>query len=131
MGFQPYKRNSLTDALEYLPVTGAEAVSFGEALVLSSGKLTKCGATAKPTYIAMGACTGAEATAGALIPALRVSKEITYETKLSADSASIAKGTSYTLASDGLGITATTTNGVAEVVDWDGKSSGDKVRVRF
>ncbi len=129
--FAPKKRNALTDALVYLPVTGAEAVALGEALVLTSGKLTKCGATTAPTFIAMGACTGAEATAGKLIPALRVSKEITYETELTAAYAGIAAGAKVTLASNGLGITATTTSGVAEIVDWDGKAVGDKVRVRF
>lgn len=129
--FTPYKRNAMTDALEYLPVTGAEAVALGEALVLSSGKLTKCGATAAPTFIAMGACTGAEATAGKKIPVIRVSKEIIYETALTADYSAIAAGARVTLASSGLGITATTTSGVAEIVDWDGKASGDKVRVRF
>lgn len=129
--FAPYKRNALTDALEYLPVTGAEAVALGEALSLSSGKLTKCAATTKPTFIAMGACTGAEATAGKLIPVLRVSKEIVYETVLTAAYSAIAAGALVTLASTGLGITATTTNGVAEIVSWDGKASGDKVRVRF
>lgn len=121
----------MTDALEYLPVTGAEAVALGEALVLSSGKLTKCGATAAPSFIAMGACTGAEATAGKKIPVVRVSKEIIYETALTADYSAIAAGARVTLASTGLGITATTTSGVAEIVDWDGKASGDKVRVRF
>lgn len=129
--FTPYKRGPFSDALEYMEVTGAEAVVLGEALVLSSGKLTKCGATAAPAFIAMGACTGAEATAGKKIPVLRVSKEIIYETELKAASSSIAKGAKYTLHTDGLGITATTTSGVAEVVDWDGKASGDKVRVRF
>ena len=129
--FTPYKRNAMTDALEYLPVTGAEAVALGEALVLSSGKLTKCGATAAPSFIAMGACTGAEATAGKKIPVVRVSKEIIYETALTADYSAIAAGARVTLASTGLGITATTTSGVAEIVDWDGKASGDKVRVRF
>lgn len=129
--FAAYKRNELTDALEYIEVTAAEAVVLGEALVLASGKLTKCGATAKPSFLAMGPCTAAEATAGKKIPVLRVSDEVTYETVLSAASASIAKGAKYTLSSDGLGITATTTSGVAEVVDWDGKAAGDKVRVRF
>lgn len=129
--FEPCKRNALTDALVYLPVTGAEAVALGEALVLSSGKLTKCGATATPTFIAMGSCTGAEATAGKLLPALRVSKEVIYETKLSVDYAGIAAGAKVTLSSDGLAVTATTTSGVAEIVDWDGKSAGDRVHVRF
>lgn len=129
--FAPKKRNALTDALVYLPVTAAEAVALGEALVLTSGKLTKCGAAVAPTFIAMGACTGAEATAGKLIPALRVSKEVTYETELTAAYSGIAAGAKVTLAATGLGITATTTNGVAEIVDWDGKAVGDKVRVRF
>ncbi len=47
--FAPYKRGAESDALEYLPVTGAEAVAVGEALVLTSGKLTKCGAMSPPT----------------------------------------------------------------------------------
>ncbi|MBR2616186.1 MAG: hypothetical protein IKC69_05865 [Clostridia bacterium] len=39
---------------EYLEVTANEAVEEGEALVLSAGKLTKCGAKVAPEYIAMG-----------------------------------------------------------------------------
>ena len=34
-------------------VTEDEAVVMGEALVLTDGKLTKCGATVKPEFIAM------------------------------------------------------------------------------
>lgn len=119
----------MTDALEYHAVTTGESFELGEALVMSSGLLTKCGATATPTFIAMKAA--ASAPAGTVIPVLRVSKEVIYETELSAASPSIAKGAKYTLASSGRGITATTTSGVAEVVDWDGKAAGDKVRVRF
>lgn len=127
--FAPYKRNGQPVALEYHEVTTSETVALGEALVMSSGKLTKCGATAKPTYIAMQPITSAPA--GSKIACVRVSPDVIYETELSAASASIAKGALYTLASNGLGITATTTSGVAEVVDWDGKAAGDKVRVRF
>lgn len=129
--FEPYKTNGQPTAAECYPVTGAEAVALGEALVLSSGKLTKCGATAAPTFIALEACTGAEATAGKRIAVTRVSKDVIYETKLTAAYSAIAAGAKVTLSSDGLGITATTTSGVAEIVDWDGKASGDKVRVRF
>lgn len=127
--FQPYMRNGQPDSLEYVEVTTDETVALGEALVLSSGKLTKCGATTKPTYIAMGSVTSAPA--GTKIPALRVSKEVIFETQLSVASASIAKGASYTLSSDGMKITATTSSGVAEVVGWEGKAAGDKVFVRF
>ena len=35
-----------TPPIKYLPVTAGETVVLGEALVLSSGKLTKCGAAA-------------------------------------------------------------------------------------
>lgn len=129
--FTLYKRNAMLAAFETYPVTGAEAVALGEALVLSSGKLTKCGATTKPTFIAQEPCTGAEATAGKKICVMRVSKEVVYETKLTAAYSAIAAGAQVTLSSDGMGITATTTNGVAEIVDWDGKASGDLVRVRF
>ena len=129
--FQHYKRNGRPAPFEKYPVTGAEAVAVGEALVLSSGKLTKCGATAAPSFIAQEPCTGAEATAGKEIAVVRVSKDVIYETELTADFSAIAAGAKVTLASTGLGVTATTTSGVAEIVGWDGKASGDKVRVRF
>ena len=44
----------LTSPFVYLPATSGETIVAGEALVLSSGKLTKCGATAKPAYVALG-----------------------------------------------------------------------------
>jgi len=129
--FEPYKTNGRPTAAEMYAVTSAEAVAVGEALVLSSGKLTKCGATATPDFIALEPCTAAEATAGKAIAVTRVSKDVIYETVLTAAYSAIAAGAKVTLASSGLGITATTTSGVAEIVDWDGKASGDKVRVRF
>ena len=127
--FQPYKRNGQPDSAEYLEVTANETVALGEALVISSGKLTKCGATTAPTYIAMGSVTSAPS--GTKIPVIRVSKDVIYESQLSVDSSSIAIGASYTLSSDGLKVTATTTSGVAECVGFEGKKAGDKVFVRF
>lgn len=130
MGFAPKFYDDGGHApFEYLPVSTGETVALGEALVLTSGKLTKCGATTAPTYIAMEPVTSAPA--GTKIAVIRVQKNVIYETELKAASASIAAGAKYTLHTDGLGITATTTSGVAEVVDWDGKASGDAVRVRF
>lgn len=129
--FQPYMRHGIPDFTETHAVTSNEAVALGEALVLSSGKLTKCGATAKPDFLAAEPCTAAEATAGKRIAVTRVNSHVVYETTLSVASASIAEGAKYTLSSDGLAITATTTNGVAEVVAFEGKAAGDKVLVRF
>ena len=44
---------------------------------------------------------------------------------------SIVPGNKVTLSADGLQVTATTTGGVAQVVDMDGTAAGDKVRVRL
>ena len=38
----------------YYEVTANEKVEIGEALVLTAGKLTKCGSQVKPEFIAMG-----------------------------------------------------------------------------
>ena len=43
-----------TPPIEYKPVTESETVTLGEALVLSGGKLTKCGATSRPGFVAVG-----------------------------------------------------------------------------
>lgn len=127
--FAPYKKNGQPQPFEYYEVTTSETIAVGEALVLTSGKLTKCGATAKPAFIAQAAVTSAPA--GTVIPVIRVSPDVVYETQLQAANASIAAGAKYTLHTDGLKITGTTTSGVAEVVDWDGTAAGSNVRVRF
>ena len=55
--------------LHHLPVTAAEEYAIGEALVLTSGTLTKCGATAKPQYIAQSGTADANGNL-AVIPVL-------------------------------------------------------------
>ena len=69
--FAPYKLNGQPSPLEYHEVTTGETVVLGEALVMSSGTLTKCGATAAPTYLAMQPI--ASAPAGSKIAVVRVS----------------------------------------------------------
>lgn len=114
---------------EYLPAS-AIAVKYGMAMVFASGKLAKCGAEATPEYICMHESEGTLA-AGDIIPVVRVSKDETYETVLSAAGGSLKLGDKVTIATDGLRVTATTTNGVAEIVAMDGTASGSKVRVKF
>lgn len=130
MGFIPhvYDRGN-PDPFEYLEVTASETIALGEALKFASGKLTKCSGTTTPEYIAMKAVTSAPA--GTKIPVIRVQPGTVYETALSAAFAAIAKGVKVTIDSDGTGLTATTTSGVAEIVDFDGTASGSKVRCRF
>lgn len=108
----------------------AEAVSYGEALVLSAGKLTKCAATTAPAYIAM-ADLAADAT-NRKIPVCRVEKNQVYEVPCSAAPTSLKVGDKVTLGEDALGVTATTTSGVVTVVSTNGaKAAGDKIVVRI
>jgi hypothetical protein len=106
---------------------GSSAVTEGEALVLTSGKLTKCGATVKPTFIAL-----ANGAVGAEIPVGRVESNQVYEVATSADASALAVGAKVTLGDDGLTVTATTNSGVAEIVDLNGATkTGDTIYVRF
>ena len=118
---------------ETLPC-GAITPKIGMALVQSSGNLAIATGTSAPTYISM--CEKDSAcTAGDLIPVIRVDHDTIYETSNSASFASIKKGDKVTLhASNGLQVTATKTDGVAEVVDFDdvaASGTGGKVYVRF
>ena len=115
---------------EYLDVTAAEAVSEGEALVLTSGKLTKCGATVAPQFIAM-ASLSADAEKRT-IAVCRVEKNQVYEVPVTAAPTSLKVGDKVTLNTDGLQVTATTTSGVVTIVDLNGATAaGDKVVVRI
>ena len=80
-------------------VTEDEAVVMGEALVLTNGKLTKCGATVKPEFIAMADC--AADAAKRLIPAARVEPNQLYEVPVQAAPTSLVEGSKVTLHTDG------------------------------
>lgn len=118
---------------ERLPA-GAITPKVGMALVQTGGNLAIANGTNIPTYISM---TERETalTAGDLIPVIRVDSDTIYETTNSAAFTSIKRGDKVTLhASDGLQVTATTTGGVAEVVDFDDAAkagAGGVVHVRF
>lgn len=115
--------------IEYLPC-GAITPVVGMALVQTSGNLAIAAGANKPTYISM--CERETAcTAGDLIPVMRVQPDMIFETTFSAAATSIKLGSKVTLSADGLQATATTTDGVAEVVGMDGTAVGAVVRVRF
>ena len=118
----------LTPPIEYQPVTDSESVTLGEALVLSSGKLTKCGATARPAFVAVGPAEDGVA------PVIRVQDYMEFETTLGvapADSATVGVGDKVTLHTDGRQVTATKTSGVATVTYIAGQTVGSLARVRF
>lgn len=120
---------------DYLPVTGGESYNEGEALVLSAGKLTKCGATAKPTHIAAKTYT-APATGGDPLPCFMIDKAMRFEAPVTFSGAEnavpLVVGAKVTIHTDGMGVTDTTTSGVATIVDTlDAAATGDKVVVIF
>lgn len=125
--FKLHNMRSMAEApFEIYTITDKEEVVLGEALVLSSGKLTKCGATVTPEFIAMKAGTAVE------IPVIRVDEKMVFETTFSADASSVAEGSKVTIASDGLRVTATTTNGVFAITKKLGTGeSGTKVLGMF
>ncbi len=137
MAFKIYSTDdNRVPGIEYLPAS-AITPKVGMALTQTTGQLALAtgqlalatGATA-PTYISM--CEkDSECTEGDIIPVIRVGKDMILETTFAAAATSIKLGDKVTLHTDGLQVTATTTNGVAEVVYMDGTASGSMCRVRF
>jgi aconitase A len=114
-----------------LPTTASETYTEGEGLVVTGGKLTKCGATAKPTYIAAAAYV-APGSGMKDLPVYPVLEFHLYETTFAADASANAEGTLVTLHTDGAQITATATSGVATIIKKLGTgASGTKAHIRF
>ena len=114
----------------FFNVKKAEAVEVGEALVLTSGELTKCGADAKPQFIAMRSCGTADKNRE--IPVCRVEGNQLYVVPVSAAPSDLKCGDKVTLHTDGLQVTATTESGVVTVVDLLGATvAGDLILVRI
>ena len=118
--------------IEYLPCS-AITPKAGMALTQSSGNLAIATGTTAPTYISL-VEKSAAVSAGTIIPVMRINHDMIFETTLSASGTSLNLGDKVTLhASDGMQVTATTSSGKAEIVQFctTAKASGDKVRVRF
>lgn len=117
-------------SIEYLPC-GAITPKAGMALTQSSGNLVIATSTTAPAYISMIERSSA-CKAGEPIPVIRVGHDMVFDTVASAAMTEVKCGDRVTLhASDGMQVTATTTGGVAEVIEMDGTAVGDHVRVRF
>lgn len=97
---------------EYMPCS-AITPKYGMAMKVSGGKLAVASGTDKPAYI----CAREEKTAvaaGTVIPVVKVQPDQRWRTK---SASSFTVGTAYTLATTGLGVTTTSTNGVFTVDD--------------
>ena len=130
MAFKIYSTDdNRVPGIEYLPAS-AITPKVGMALTQTTGQLALATGTTAPTYISM--CEkDSECTAGDIIPVIRVGKDMILETTFVAAATSIKLGDKVTLHTDGLQVTATTTNGVAEVVYMNDTASGSMCRVRF
>ncbi len=127
--FNYRKSSNVGNAPEIIqvPATLNESFVVGETLKLASGKATKASGTNVPEYICVEKKT---AVTGDNVSCYLIEKNQEYETVQSADG-TLVVGTKVTINSDGTGVTATTTSGVAEVVKAFGTTSGSAVLVRF
>ena len=112
---------------EYYLLTDAEAATVGELLVQTSGRLTKCGATATPEFIAM-KTQSAEITSATPLPVVRITEDMEFSATATATVAATLLGSKVTLHTDGIKCTATTTSGVFTITATDGAT---KVRGKF
>lgn len=131
-GFIPYStEEGRVQPWEYLPATGSTKPDIGLACVLTSGKLAKCTGTTKPTHICMAERPAAVA-AGTLLPCIKVQPDMIFEVKNQANISGVNIGQAVTIHSDGLQITATTSSGVATIVQkTPGTGTGNPTLVRF
>ena len=114
----------------FYDATASEAISIGEALKLSSGKLTKCASTDKPEFIAIGQ-VGAN-DADRKVAVCRVEPNQVYEVPVTATPTSLKVGEKVTLSGDGLQVTATTASGVVTIESLNGATAaGDTIVVRI
>lgn len=112
-----------------VPVTAGEAFSIGEALVIKDGAATKCDAAETPTHMC---CHDQAADAKDDILVYPITGTIHFETPVTAAPTALKAGNKVTLSADGLGVTATTTDGVCTIVDLNGaKAAGDLITVKF
>ena len=114
---------------EYLPAGAGLTLEPGTALKMAGGVLAIASGTDVPAYISE--TSAASTTEGQTIAVSRVDGARIYETELSEAAEALSPGAKHTIDATGGKITATATGGAAEVVGYEGKAAGDKVRVRF
>ena len=108
------------------------AIKLGEALILEDGLLIACPSTVIPSYVAL--CNAKHEDSE--ITVFEINSNMLFETTVNTTPASLLVGEKVTLACDDDGstvmVTATTSAGVATIVDLMGASkSGDKITVKF
>lgn len=116
------KGSAATECIEY--VTAGATLGLGTLVAYSSGKVV-ANATA-PEYVTLGSAKNNET-----IAVKRIYEDEIYETTLNASGASLNVGDKVTVTTNGLEATATTSNGIFEIIAIDGTTVGSKVRGLF
>ena len=118
-----FRRNKTLDGVsnpfEYYLLTDTEGATEGEALVLTSGRLTKCGSTAIPEFISL-KTQAAQSTSTTPLPVVRVREDDEFITTCTGTLTATNVGAKVTLHTDGAQVTTTTTSGVFAVSGLDG-----------
>lgn len=123
--FLPNKYHQESDPWMELPAAGSLALKVGDALALSSGKVTLCTAGATAEYVCMQTVDGTTTT-GDMIHVIPVNKTTEFATELTVAISALAAGETYQINTTGDSITATT-NGTAKVRSFTGTAIGDTV----
>lgn len=126
--FKLFKRNDATVPVVKEFPAAAGTYKVGDALIISDGLLTKTSGTNTPTYISAGQGTLAS---GDLLAVNFISEDKEWKTTLSAAGGSLKVGDKVTIETDSARVTATTTNGVAELKEIISTASGGEVIVKF
>ena len=116
-----------TPILKQLPAAAA-TYSVGQVAVINaSGYVTAVSGTTMPTHVVVEKGTKTTADTVTVKP---IYKDEEYVTTLST-AGTLTVGSKVTIAADGAQVTATTTNGVATVIEATGSTSGSTVIVKF
>lgn len=127
--FKLFKKDAGIPIVKEIPAA-AGTYAVGQTLGFNeAGLLAQVAGTNVPEYISAAATTVASGTAIAVNPVYR---DVEYKTVFSADGSSLKAGTKVTIATTFDSVTATSTNGVAEIVEKLGSgASGTEVIVKF
>ncbi len=112
-----------TPSIEYFEGKTGEVFTYGEALILKNGKLTKCSPTERPWFVCLGSVSCKEKSE--IVPVFRTFGFYVFECPIDGDTSALKIGDKVTIDDDGKGVTSTTTSGVAELTE----ISGDTVSV--
>ena len=113
-----------------LPATAAVAYKLGDALAYGAdGTVVKATGTTKPEFIC--ASKDFTAVAGDMVVGQVIEEDMEFKTTFSAAATSIKLGNKVTIGTNGDTVTATTSGGVAEVIEMAGTASGSECIVKL